>query len=436
MSNKQDIPLWVKVLTWFLRFVCGGLFIFSGFVKAVDPWGTVFKVEDYLAALDINLLPPLLKLFVFGLCAVEFIVGCFLVLGCYRKTCPWFAALIMCFMLPLSLWTAITNPVPDCGCFGDALHISNWLTFGKNIILSAGIIWLIKYNVRCLCLITPAFQWLAVLASGVFVLVIEIIGFYFQPLIDFRNYPVGEGLYAMGGGEEEDMPELRFIYEKNGEKREFPLDSLPEEDEGWKFIERYEVKGDKTPEKEKKDSKEKLHVYDIDSEEDLTDELRDYSGKELIIMIPKVREVSPATTWKLNSLWEWSEANDVRMIGVIAGNKEDIEIWEDLSMASYPIYVADDTSIEEAVRGNPGVIYMDDGKIIWKTSLSSIDIDDFTAPEIRGAASIFDRDNAMILRYCVFAYLIIMAFLIFISFTPRMARLLTGLASKRGIRHH
>lgn len=377
---------WVVFITWFCRIICGGLFIFSGFVKAIDPWGTLFKIEEYLYAFGFPLPFALMRLGVFALCAVEFIVGCFLVIGCFRKSCPIFAGIIMMFMLPLTLWIAMENPVADCGCFGDALIISNWLTFWKNVLLSFGIVWLLRNNISAICLISPAFQWLAVVASGIFIVVIEILGFFYQPLIDFRSYPIGTSLFASYDGEDE-----------HG-----------------------------------------IDVFDKDTGDDANDEALDPEGKELVVMIPKVSMVSPATTWKLNSLYEWSQANDVKMIGIVSGSAEEIQEWEDLSMASYPLYLADDTSIKEVVRGNPGVVYLDKGKIIWKATLSSIDIDDFLSKDVSGDASSFGRDNKMILRNCVVTYLIVMAVLVFISFTPRLARLFIrgGLASKRGVRHH
>ena len=373
-------------MTWTLRVICGGLFIFSGFVKAIDPWGTLFKIEEYLAAFGLPLPSALMRLGVFALCAVEFVVGCFLVMGCFRKSCPVFAGLIMIFMLPLTLWIAMENPVADCGCFGDALHISNWMTFWKNVLLSGGIIWLIRYNLRCFCLITPAFQWLAVVASGLFIVIIELIGFFYQPLIDFRDYPVGSKLFANMDG----------------------------------------------------DDYHGIDVFDIDTGDDMNEEAELSNGKELVVMIPRVSLVSPATTWKLNSLYEWSRENGVKMIGIVSGSTEEIEQWKDLSMAAYPLYLADDTAIEEVVRGNPGVVYLDNGKIVWKSTLNAIDVDDFLDPEVSGDASTFARDNALFLRNIILIYLAVMAFLVFISFTPRMARLLTrgGLANKRGVKEH
>lgn len=376
----------ILIVTWVLRILCGGLFVFSGFVKAVDPWGTIFKVEEYLAAFGVDVPLALQRMGVFALCAVEFVVGAFLVMGCFRKSCPIFGALIMVFMVPLSLWVAMENPVAECGCFGDASYISNWGTFWKNVALSAGIAWLIKYNIGAICLVTPAFQWLAVVASGIFIVLIEMLGFFYQPLIDFRDYPEGSRLFAT----------------------------------------------------DEADDYHGIDVFDVESGDDRTSEADLEKGGELVVMMPKVSLVSPSTTWKLNSLYDWAREKGVRMIGIVSGSQEEIDEWKDLSMASYPLYLADDTAIKEVVRGNPGVVYMEDGKIVWKSTLSAIDVEDFLAPEMKGDFSTLGRENAQFLKNSVSGYLIFMAFLVFISFTPRMAELLTrgGLASKRGIRNH
>lgn len=373
ISHRRALT--IEAVTWVLRICCGGLFVFSGFVKGIDPWGTLFKIEEYLYAFGFPLPFALLRLGVFGLCAVEFVVGCFLMMGCFRKSCPFFAALIMMLMLPLSLWVAMENPVADCGCFGDAVVISNWATFWKNVALSLGILWLLRYNKNTICLISPAFQWLAVVASGIFIVLIEMIGFFYQPLLDFRDYPVGSTLFAGDPSEEN-------------------------EDHG-------------------------LDVFDIASGDDMNEEASEPEGKELVVMIPKVSMVSPATTWKLNSLYEWSQENNVKMIGVVSGSNEEIAEWEDLSMAAYPLYLADDTAIKEVVRGNPGIVYLDNGKIVWKTTLNAIDVDDFLGPEVSGDASTFARDNARFLRNCIISYLIVMAFLVMISLIPRLTRVFT-----------
>lgn len=418
-------------MTWILRVLCGGLFIFSGFVKAIDPWGTIFKFEEYLGVMGLDCPFAILRLGVFFLCALEFVVGFFLAIGCFRKSCPVVALGIMCVFLPLTLWIAVENPVTDCGCFGDAWNLSNWTTFIKNVFLTAGILWLLFHNLSAICLITPAFQWLAVLASGIFILIIELIGFYYQPLIDFRAYPVGQTLFSES--EENEEPNYIFKYKKGNEIKSFTLEDLPEETDGWEFVGREDVSGPI----EKKTGKG-LNVFDRYSMQDANIEAEEPEGEELIVMIPQVSMVSPATTWKLNSLYDWARQNDIKMIAIVSGSQDEIDEWEDLSMASYPIYVADDTAIKEAVRGNPGIIFLKDGKIEWKTNLSAMDVDSFTGDGNSEVVDSLEKNDARYLLKIVIVYLIFMSFLVFISFTPRMIRIMTagGLASKRGVRHH
>lgn len=425
---------YLTILTWTLRILCGGLFVFSGFVKAIDPWGTIFKFEEYLGALGFDVPFAIMVLGVFFLSALEFVVGLFLLTGCFRKSCPVVALVIMCVMLPLTLWISIENPVSDCGCFGDAWHLSNWASFIKNVFLTAGILWLVFHNLQGICLITPAFQWLAVLSSGIFILVLELIGYYQQPLLDFRDYPVGSNLFAV---EEEPNQHQDYIfrYEKDGVVKDFTInDEIPDESDGWKFIERLESGGDIADGVEEKG----LQVFYRDNMEDANDEAILEKGEELVILIPKVSMVSPATTWKLNELYDWAKAHDVKMVGIVSGSPEEIDNWEDLSMASYPIFVADDTSIKEAVRGNPGIIFLEDGKIKWKTNISVFDVDAFTSYKNSDVVASIEGNNARYLLNIIFVYLAFIAFLVFISFTPRMARILTagGLASHRGVRHH
>lgn len=362
-----DNKKWRDGITWFLRITVGAVFIFSGFVKAIDPWGTLYKVNDYLAAMSVSLWANLVLVGVFAMCALEFILGIFLIFGCFRRSTSVMLSIFMAVMLPLTLWIAISDPVSDCGCFGEAFIISNWATFGKNVLLAACVIWLDRFNHTAICLITPAFQWMAFVITAIFIVGIELIGFNYQPLIDFRSYKTGESLIdeETSGNE---SPQFIFIYEKNGEKKEFSeYDIIPTEEDGWVFVDRKEI--DRIQDSGNKQTKN-LRIYDKNGEEDETDIAINTTGNELIVMMPDLNQVSPATTWKLNSLYEWSVKKGIDMIAVVSGSPGEIEMWEDLSMASYPIYTADDTQIKEVVRGNPGVIYLEQGRIKWKNSLS------------------------------------------------------------------
>ena len=121
------------------RTLLGLTFIFSGFVKAVDPLGTVYKIEDYLNAFGgfFSELVPMAPYAAYGLILFEFVLGVLLTFNVWTKVTSWLALAMMLVMTPLTLYLALTNPVTDCGCFGDAIHLSNWATFGKNVVLLA-----------------------------------------------------------------------------------------------------------------------------------------------------------------------------------------------------------------------------------------------------------------------------------------------------------
>lgn len=406
-----------NAITWLARIIVGGVFTFSGFVKAIDPWGTIYKINDYLAVMQPDIWPNLVLVGALALCAIEFLCGVFILLGCFRRSVAYLGVGIMAFMLPLTLWIAMSNPVADCGCFGDAFKISNWATFWKNVVLTVGIIWLAIYNKRCHWVVTPALQWLAFLASGMFIATIELFGYSSQPLLDFRPYQIGMPLVE-GNSAPNEEPSYVYIYEKDGQRQEFTIDDeLPDENSGWTFIDRKEIPNERQSDSSST-SDRNLRIWSKDGEEDITEEAVSQSGKELIIMMPDLSLVSPATTWKLNSLYEWSIKNDVEMAAVVSGAPEQIATWEDLSMASYPIYTADDTQIKSVVRGNPGVVYLVDGVVEWKSTLSAINIDDFLSPDTSHDAANFGMDNPRILRNISYTYLTVIAVLIIMSFLP------------------
>lgn len=361
-----------RFLTWILRIFVGGVFIFSGFVKGIDPWGTFYKFQEYINAFGLNLPYGVILTGVLCLIAFEFIVGICIALGCYRKSAPWLAFILMCFMLPLTLWIALADPVADCGCFGDALILTNWQTFWKNVVLTAAIIWLIKGNKAATGLVTPYLQWLLIVCSLTFIIAVALFGYLVQPMIDFRGYPVGGPLYS-NDDTEINAPQFYFIYEKDGEKKRFSeSDELPSEEDGWEFVERQEIIAEnKTG---GADSVRTLRIWDPVEDTDVTSEVLDQEQDQLVVTMPDLRDVSPATTWAINELHRWSEANGAEMYAVVSANSDEISAWSDLAMPSYPIYTSDDTALKEAVRGNPGVIYINGGKIRWKQRLTAIDI--------------------------------------------------------------
>ncbi|MDE5968789.1 MAG: DoxX family protein, partial [Muribaculaceae bacterium] len=191
--EKLQPPLAAKIVTILLRIVVGGVFIASGFTKAIDPWGFIYKIEDYLNVWGIGVPRSIIFVGAVGLSAYEFLFGAMLVLGAYRRTSVRALMLTMLFMLPLTAYIAIANPVADCGCFGEWLLLSNWATFGKNIVITAMLVWLWRYNFRIKwAFVRPSLQWVAATACAIYLIIIAGYGYMVQPLIDFRPYPVGK----------------------------------------------------------------------------------------------------------------------------------------------------------------------------------------------------------------------------------------------------
>ncbi len=330
MANPmlKKYPKVLIVLTWLMRIAVGSVFIVSGLSKGIDPWGTFYKTSEYLTAMHIPIVEwgnTVLAL-AFILFTVEFIIGVSLLTGCYRKAAPIMAALFMLVMLPLTFWIALTDPVADCGCFGDFLVISNWGTFFKNCLISIAVVWLLKFNTKARCLIAPYAQWLATVGMGAYIVAVGYIGYWQQPMIDFRPYKIGTQLFA-----EEDEPDYEpnyvFIYEKDGEERKFgEEDELPEEGDGWKFVRREEkdfVKQNRVRLAKAADEAD-FRVWSEDGEEDVTEMLSGYDS-QLILLVPDIKSLSMATSWKINRLYDMSQKTGTEFFEVMSGSQEDIK---------------------------------------------------------------------------------------------------------------
>lgn len=415
----KKYPAAIVVITWLLRLGVGATFIVSGLAKAIDPWGSLYKVMDYLAAMHLPFAEwgNSVLVLVFLLFSSEFIIGILLLLGSFRKAAPIFAALFMLLMLPLSLWIAVSDPVPDCGCFGDFLIISNRATFVKNCVLSIAVVWLIKFNRSAGCIITPYLQWIEVIAVSCFILAVGYVGFRQQPLLDFRPFPVGTRI-VNDTEDPEYLPVFTFVYEKDGKRIEIGEDDdIPAEADGWHFVERRQSDFRENPAailQKNQDGASQYHDFHIwseDGEEDMTDVLGEYD-RLYMLLIPDINSLSYSSNWKINRLYDKAAAEDAGFIVVAAGSVAKIEEWRDVSSGQFNIYTAEDTSIKELARGNPALVILDSGKISYKTALSSIRFTDdssadfFTFP-ISGNAS--PRDVLILLSTLLVSVLGILA---------------------------
>ena len=404
-----------SVITWICRIIVGTIFIISGFSKSIDPWGTIYKVNDYLNVLEFQLWPNLILIFVFSLCVCEFLIGLFILSGCFRRGTIVAAIIIMAFMLPLSFWIAIENPVSDCGCFGEAFVISNWTTFEKNIIITVCLIWLFKFNQTAISLIAPALQWLCFLTSFALIGFVNIVGYYYQPLIDFRGYPIGTKLNSNNENREEST--VSFIYKKDNIERIFSEDDiLPSEDSGWIFVSRI------VNNKDKESDDKQFRIWSTDTEEDVTDEILETENDQLLILIPDLTTISLSTGWQLNSLFDWASEKNIDVTAIVSGTESSIETWTDIAIPNYPIFKAEDTDIKILARGNPAIVFIRQGMIVWKSTLKALETDDFMQLDSSITPMTFFHDNNRILINTITIWGIVMLSLMSMTFIGRLSK--------------
>lgn len=356
----------VRAIVWLLRMVVGALFVFAGLVKGIDLWGFVFKIEEYLGVWGISEPRSIVFLVAMTLAGAEFLLGLLLVAGLYRKPTVVLMSVFELFMLPLTLYIYIFDPVSDCGCFGDALIISNAATFWKNVAICAALVYLWRFNDKTPSLYSDYSRWLVVLSAVVYFMVVAVYGYNVQPMVDFRSFPMGTDI-AMGddisdaddGG---DAAQLSFIYERDGIKRTFDVDSLP--DSTWTFVGRV---GDVDMEPQS----EALVL--MDDSGDLLDDVVPESGDCLMLVMTEPTRTEISFSFILNEIGRQLEENGGALIAVTAGGRSAAERWRDLSMAAYPVYLGVDTQLKELVRGTMALVYLKDGRIVWKRSLSTVD---------------------------------------------------------------
>ncbi len=421
--HAVKLEKWCQWLTMLMRLTVGGVFIFSGFTKAIDPWGTCYKITDYFAAMGLQQWTATAQLLAVLLAALEFILGIVIVVGAYRRSAPWIALLAMLVMTPITLWLAVSGAVPDCGCFGDALHLSNWATFGKNVLLLLGVIYLLLFNKSLRSIYGPAVQWIVVALSFAFVMSVAYYGYFVQPLIDYRPFPVGTRIVSTLPQDEDEVSEddFIFVYSRDGVEQEFTIDSLPDEEDGWEYVTRFHAHRPRGRViVQHGNPNENIAIIDADGNDVTVDVLAD-SRRTLLLLFPDLPQVGVVNSFALNELGDAALVAEADVVGLTPATQEEIEHWQDLSMASYPIYNMDDSELKMLARGNPAVVYLENGIIKWKRTLDSLD--DLEQPvELATLGEDYDADGIMMRLMTL--YLLAMLVLLAINRTHLMARFL------------
>ncbi|NDV46305.1 DoxX family protein [Paludibacter sp. 221] len=355
-----------------IRVIFGAVFTFSGFVKVIDPLGSAYKIQDYLIAFGESFGTTLFDAFiplalVLGIIqsVLELIIGLNLIFKIRFRLTVVLALLFMLVMTPLTLYIAIANPVSDCGCFGDALVISNTATFIKNVFLLAIIITLFIYRKKIHPVFTPATEWLVLLLFVVAGTWLSVHSYRHLPMFDFRSYKVGVNIpeaMEIPDGYPQDVYETTFVYEKDGVKKDFTHNDYPKNDSTWVFVEQKTTlvsKGYEPP----------IHDFTIEDEyfEDITEDVLSYEGYTYLVIAYDINSAPQKELIKVQRLYNKAVLSaDTKVYVLTASSDDDIEVLRGNTGITYPFYKTDPITLKTIVRANPGIVLLENGTIKGK----------------------------------------------------------------------
>lgn len=352
----------MNILNHISRLLLGALFIFSGFVKSVDPLGTTYKIFDYFKAGGAVIPENVALILAIALCAAELFVGLALLLNIKVRLVSWLSLAFMAVFTIITLILALTNKVSDCGCFGDAFKLTNWQTFYKNLVILPFAILVFWQRKKFKENIVPAAGW------GMFILLLSAaIGFNIynlrhQPLINYRPYMVGQNIWSamqIPKNAPADEYDIRLIYEKNGVKKEFNEHNLPWQDTTWVFVEQKStlIKKGYTP---------PIHDFSILSptEGDITEKILKKRGAVVLLISPKLNMVDLNNAKKANEIYEVCKQQNIPFMMLSSSTGKQVDDYRSLTGAQYPVYASDETTLKTAIRSNPGLMLLYNGTIV------------------------------------------------------------------------
>ena len=360
MKRAKAVALYVA------RTVVGLTFILSGLVKAIDPLGTQYKIQDYLAAIPPSLsLPDMLTLLMsVSLSMVEFTLGAFMLTAISRRLTARLTLLFMLVMTAVTVWIYIADPVKDCGCFGDALTLTNLETLLKNIVLlalAALVAWRPTHIGR---LMSRSNQMLLGQMLMVTPVALSCWCLYDLPLIDFRPYHIGADIKAgmeIPEGAEQPVFDTTFIMEKDGERREFTLDNYP--DSTWTFVDSKTVtvkEGYVPP----------IHDFSITAAdgEDITDMVLGREGYTFLLISPDLDKADDQNFGDIDQIYEFRQDNSIPFYCLTASTEKSQQHWQNITGAEYPFCMTDATTLKTMIRSNPGLMLLEKGVVRGKWS--------------------------------------------------------------------
>jgi len=359
-----------KAILNICRILVGLLFIFSGFIKANDPLGFSYKLDEYFSVFHTAwhgfpaaMLTPISAYISMIICVFEMFVGICLLLGVFKQFTAWMLLIMIVFFSFLTFYSAYFNKVTDCGCFGDAIHLTPWQSFSKDMIL--------------LVLIIPIFAWRRFLEpifgdrgsrSVAFVallvsLLFTMFAFYYLPPIDFRPYAVGNDIVQQmqKPAGPPDSVIMTFVYmdKKSGKKFELSTDQISHMDsvksaelaKNDSFI----TRNDNVIRKAKQAP---IHDFSISfHDSDVTKGFLSENGYRLMIVQYDIEKSTVRFQPELNKVAKQLIKDGKVKIWALSGSSAALnDAYRKNNLVPYPFYSADVTMLKTIIRSNPGLV--------------------------------------------------------------------------------
>ncbi len=364
MIHTSQFRFRLKPLIIFFRIVIGAIFVFSGFVKGIDLQGSVIKFDDYFVAFGMDfLIPASLPLAIF-LISTEFIIGISLLFGYRTYWGTWGVLIFMAAFTPLTLGLALFNPVSDCGCFGDAIVLTNWQTFWKNVVLMIMVL-LISHNRKIIKPAYPAItDWSILVVIFVLFTGFSLYSYRHLPMIDFRPYNAGTNIpekMKIPADAPVDEYETILIYERNGIRKEFNLENFPWQDSTWSFVEQKSIlinEGYKPP----------IHDFIISTQDGIgiTDIVLSDEAFSFILVSADLAKADKEALQKLDTLSLYCNQTDIKFYSLSSSTNSEIEQIKISQQLSLNFYFTDETTLKTIIRSNPGLLLLKEGIILAK----------------------------------------------------------------------
>jgi uncharacterized membrane protein YphA (DoxX/SURF4 family) len=398
----------MKTLSWISRMLVGALFIVSGLIKANDTLGFSYKLEEYFTVFDMTWLNGSALFLAAFICVLEVILGVAVIFGTRMVTVSWLLLLMIVFFTFLTFYSAYFNKVTDCGCFGDALKLTPWESFTKDVVLLFFTLIIFAYRKKinhgdmksdiinsAVALALVAFFSFAVInwsfpvwfTAGILFATIMLkqlltsmpntvvlglsglLSTYFTyhclnhlPIKDFRPYAIGKNIsegMSIPEGAPKDSVVMTFQYKKGGQMFEFAADKLPEDLDQYEFVDRIDKvikKGYVPP----------IHDFSLvdASGNEYTDDILNYEGYSFMLVAYDLTKTNHDVQKKVNALVKECDEKKIPFFGITSTAAEETDKLRHEFQSMFPYYFCDATTLKTIIRSNPGLILLKKGTVV------------------------------------------------------------------------